>query len=70
MDTNSNTAGPCFGDSGSPLLWKVNGVWRIVGVDSRGPGEEGCLNGNEVYTTTDFYWDWVGETIQEDHTTH
>ena len=24
-------AGPCNGDSGSPLLWKVNGVWRIVG---------------------------------------
>jgi secreted trypsin-like serine protease len=69
MDTNSGTAGPCFGDSGSPLLWKVNGVWRIVGVDSRGPGEEGCLNGNEVYTTTDFYWDWVSETILDDHTT-
>jgi secreted trypsin-like serine protease len=57
------TAGPCNGDSGSPLLWKVNGTWRIVGVDSRGGGESGCLNTPEVYTTTDFYWSWVKDTI-------
>lgn len=56
-------AGPCNGDSGSPLIWKVSGVWRLVGLDSRGGGETGCLNTPEVYTTTDFYWSWVQQTI-------
>ena len=56
-------AGPCNGDSGSPLIWKVNGVWRLVGLDSRGGGETGCLNTPEVYTTTDFYWAWVKQTV-------
>jgi secreted trypsin-like serine protease len=59
----NDTAGACNGDSGSPLLWKVDGVWRIVGVDSRSGGETGCLNTPEVYTTTDFYWSWVKETV-------
>ena len=59
----NDTAGACNGDSGSPLLWKVNGVWRLVGVDSRSGGESGCLNTPEVYTSTDFYWEWVKETI-------
>lgn len=59
----NDTAGACNGDSGSPLLWKVDGVWRIVGVDSRSGGETGCLNTPEVYTTTDFYWPWVKETV-------
>ena len=58
----NDTAGACNGDSGSPLIWKVNGVWRLVGVDSRSGGESGCLNTPEVYTTTDFYWSWVKET--------
>lgn len=59
----NGAAGPCNGDSGSPLLWKRDGEWRIVGVDSRGGGETGCLNTPEVYTTTDFYWKWVQETV-------
>lgn len=63
VDIPNGTSGPCAGDSGSPLLWRVDGVWRLVGVTSRGPGESGCLNGPEVYTTTDYYWDWITETI-------
>jgi secreted trypsin-like serine protease len=54
----NDTAGACNGDSGSPLLWKVNGVWRLVGVDSHSGGESGCLATDVVYTTTEFYWSW------------
>lgn len=59
----NDTAGACNGDSGSPLLYKRNGEWRVVGVTSRGGGETGCLNTPEVYTTTDHYWDWITATI-------
>lgn len=54
-----DTAGACSGDSGSPLLYKVDGIWRVVGVTSRSGGETGCLNTDEVYTSTDFYWSWI-----------
>ena len=56
-------AGPCNGDSGSPLLYQAAGVWRIVGVDSRSGGESGCLNTDEVYTMTNYYWPWVVRTV-------
>lgn len=61
--SKGDTAGVCNGDSGSPLLWKVDGRWRIVGVTSRSGGETGCLNTDTVYTSTDFYWAWAMNVI-------
>jgi secreted trypsin-like serine protease len=57
-----DTASPCNGDSGSPLLVKVNGQWRIIGVDSRSSGDF-CVDTDEVYTSTNAYWDWVKATM-------
>lgn len=54
--------GACAGDSGSPLLRRVWGEWRIVGVTSRVPvdGNE-CITPGipDVYTSVVDYWSWV-----------
>jgi secreted trypsin-like serine protease len=59
----NGAAGACSGDSGSPLLHWVNSEWRTIGVVSRSGGETGCLNTDEVYTMTNFYWPWVARVI-------
>jgi secreted trypsin-like serine protease len=58
-----DTAGPCNGDSGSPLLLRAGSGWQILGVDSRSGGETGCLNTPEVYTSSATYWPWVKVAI-------
>lgn len=67
IDIPNGDSGPCSGDSGGPALRKVPGGWRVFGVVSRGPGESGCLNGPEVYTSTAYYQDWIIETIAGNH---
>lgn len=63
VDIPGGNTGPCYGDSGSPVLAKDGrGRWEILGVVSRGPGT-GCLNGPEVYTSTHFYEDWIWATL-------
>lgn len=59
VDAPGGTASICGGDSGGPLLIKKQGIWHIVGVVSRSPGESGCLNGPPVFTSTDFAWHWI-----------
>jgi secreted trypsin-like serine protease len=56
-------AGACNGDSGSPLLWKTGGRWRLLGVDSRSGGEVGCLNTDEVYTSAAHYAQWIAQVV-------
>lgn len=63
IDIPNGDSGPCSGDSGGPALRKVPGGWRLFGVVSRGPGESGCLNGPEVYTSAYYYQDWIIKTI-------
>ncbi|MGH8791667.1 MAG: S1 family peptidase [Stackebrandtia sp.] len=63
VDIPNGDSGPCFGDSGSPVMFKDGEEWKIFGLTSRGPGESGCLNGPEVYTNIDWWQDWVDETI-------
>ncbi|MEV0646665.1 serine protease [Phytomonospora sp. NPDC050363] len=63
VDIPGGDTGPCYGDSGSPVLNKdARGRWEILGVVSRGPGT-GCLNGPEVYTSTYYYEDWIWATL-------
>ncbi|EMD25315.1 peptidase S1 and S6, chymotrypsin/Hap [Amycolatopsis azurea DSM 43854] len=33
---NPNDGGDCYGDSGGPQITKVDGVWNLIGSDSRG----------------------------------
>lgn len=63
VDIPGGNTGPCYGDSGGPVLAKDHrGRWEILGVVSRGPGT-GCLNGPEVYTSTYYYEDWIWQTL-------
>ncbi|WP_165977970.1 trypsin-like serine protease [Nonomuraea diastatica] len=63
--SKGGAAGACNGDSGSPLLLKVAGKWRVIGVDSRSGGNS-CLATDEVFTSIAFYWEWITSTISAD----
>jgi len=55
---------PCYGDSGGPVfLTLASGQRRIVGVVSRGPGEEGGCDSGAIATRADPYRDWVDSTL-------
>jgi snapalysin len=58
--------GACYGDSGGPMLKKVNGVWAIVGITSR-PGDDTgvCGAAPAIYTdtTAPAVHDWLVSTI-------
>ncbi|GAA4892519.1 trypsin [Stackebrandtia albiflava] len=66
LETEPAVSGPCTGDSGSPALRRFGGVWRVFGVNSRGPGETGCINGNQVFTETWPYNEWIREHVLSD----
>lgn len=46
----------CRGDSGSPLMKKLDGSWTLVGLVSY--GDQNC-NGYGVYTRISEYYDWI-----------
>lgn len=59
----ANEGGLLYGDSGSPALLKVDGQWRVVGVnvdiqDNNGPNPGG--NDNFLDFGDTFYSTWVG----------
>ena len=62
----SDESGPCFGDSGSPMLYtKSDGKVYVMGVDSGGEPREDCL-GYSVYPRTDFSCDFIREFLPAD----
>lgn len=61
-DNPGDARGPCNGDSGSPLLRKVNGRWTVAGVDSRGVSDT-CGKKPDIYTGLFEHRDWVTGTI-------
>lgn len=54
----------CYGDSGGPLLAKVDGEWQIAGISSRRLGSNECGAGS-IYTRVDPYLPWIRDAIQE-----
>lgn len=61
-DNPGDVNGPCNGDSGSPLLRKVNGRWTVIGVDSRGVSDV-CGKKPDIYTGLFEHRDWITSTI-------
>ena len=44
------SGGTCGGDSGTPAVQKADGRWRLVGLNSRGPGA--CGTSTDIFTGT------------------
>ncbi|MBB4934566.1 secreted trypsin-like serine protease [Lipingzhangella halophila] len=62
IDNPDDARGACYGDSGSPLLRKVDGTWRITGVASRTISLT-CGESPTVYTSTGAYDRWIHRVI-------
>lgn len=53
----------CYGDSGGPLMHKVNGFWELVGVISAG-FMCGSENMPGVYNRVSEYKEWIEENLK------
>jgi secreted trypsin-like serine protease len=55
---------PCHGDSGGPLLVRIDGVETVVGVGhtAQSDGGEGCMIGAD-YTRTDVFADFIASAM-------
>ncbi|WP_393916257.1 S1 family peptidase [Halostreptopolyspora alba] len=62
VDNPEDTRGACYGDSGSPLLRKVHGSWRVVGVASRTISLT-CGESPTVYTSIGAHDRWIDRVI-------
>lgn len=49
--------GACYGDSGGPVLQRLSGEERVVGVTSRGTSED--CSGVDIATRVDAYAEWI-----------
>ena len=56
--------GVCFGDSGGPGLFQIDGEWKVIGVNSSVGNQYGdpCM-GYAFQTRVDKYADWIGGKI-------
>ncbi|MDA0564781.1 serine protease [Streptomonospora sp. S1-112] len=61
-DNPDGVRGPCGGDSGSPLLTRVRGEWRVAGVDSRGVGSV-CGTTPDIYTSVAAHDAWMDRVM-------
>jgi secreted trypsin-like serine protease len=56
-------SGSCGGDSGTPVLWQVDGYWELAGIQSRGPGEV-CGQSPDIDTSVAAFAGWIRTTIK------
>lgn len=56
------TDGPCFGDSGSPAVKKIDGRWKFVGITSR--GGRWCGTTAAIYTSAPEFRKFVYDTAR------
>jgi hypothetical protein len=54
----------CNGDSGSPLMVRLNGQWFHYGIVSFG-SQVDCGRGPAIYTRTAYFYDWILKKINE-----
>lgn len=54
----NDSEGVCGGDSGTPVLSRVHGRWRVAGVTSRGVGDI-CGETPDVHTSTAAHRGWI-----------
>ena len=60
-----------YGDSGGPLLVKIDGVWQLAGIASSGDGEDilGTVSKNDyiaTYCNVSIHKHWIDEQIKKD----
>ncbi|XP_055522100.1 chymotrypsin-like elastase family member 2A [Leucoraja erinacea] len=59
-------SGGCQGDSGGPLnCMDANGVWRVHGIVSFGPGSCIVAHYPTVFTRISAYNDWISKTMEQ-----
>ncbi len=65
LNNPGGTFGPCNGDSGTPIIKKVWGRWKLVGSDSRGVGDV-CGETPDVSPSVPHYTDWIIDALGAD----
>jgi secreted trypsin-like serine protease len=50
------------GDSGGPVLKKINNQWTLMGIVSN--GDINCA-GTGIYTNVPFYYNWIMKNLKK-----
>lgn len=71
FSTEPGKKGVCHGDSGGPILVKIDGQIHTIGVNSAAYGCQGgscdpCTNGSKQ-TRVDRFYDWISSVISESY---
>jgi len=61
--TQHGQRGVCFGDSGGPGLYQVQGQWRVVGVNSSVSGEAPTCLVRSFQTRVDAFQTWIDDQM-------
>lgn len=61
--SSPNGNGACSGDSGGPIVIKINGAWYDAGITSRSVADH-CGMKPDSYTSTPHYQEWVYDTMR------
>jgi secreted trypsin-like serine protease len=58
-----HVSGSCGGDSGSPVIQKIKGTWRLAGIQSRAPGAV-CGRTPDINTSVHHYRQWIDGVVK------
>ena len=63
-ESQYDTGGVCFGDSGGPGLLEIEGAWRVIGINSTVASYSGDpCSGSSYQTRVDAYAQWIQSMI-------